>query len=85
MIEKDPQRREMELTKRWRVTMGPMNDGDRGSVWEGWAVSLDRAIAMSREERRGAFVLGGEMQKGKESEQRKKEVEELVMKEGGEE
>ncbi|KAF2872425.1 hypothetical protein BDV95DRAFT_606041 [Massariosphaeria phaeospora] len=47
--------REDELTKRWRVTPGPMTARERGAVWEGWGAWVDREINMSREERRDAF------------------------------
>jgi hypothetical protein len=47
--------REVELTKRWRVSRGPMVSHDRGAVWEGWAAYVDRDIAMSAAEREGAL------------------------------
>jgi hypothetical protein len=45
--------RERELTKRWRSTPGPMTAKGRGSVWEGWAVYVDRPVEMGYEERHG--------------------------------
>jgi hypothetical protein len=51
--------RETSLTKRWRATQGMMTEDERGSVWEGWAVGVSMKIAMSAEERKGAFVPNG--------------------------
>jgi len=51
--------RENILTKRWRATQGMMTEDERGSVWEGWAVSVSMKIAMSAEEREGAYVPNG--------------------------
>jgi hypothetical protein len=45
--------REREFTKRWRSTPGPMTARERGSVWEGWAVYVDRPVEMGYEERHG--------------------------------
>ncbi|CAO2658761.1 Nn.00g064840.m01.CDS01 [Neocucurbitaria sp. VM-36] len=81
--------RENELTKRWRVSKGPMTRFDRGAVWEGWAAVLDKGIEMSALERRGAVVSSGlidegvEKKKGcdedeEERERRRKEIEELI-------
>ncbi|KAJ4378354.1 hypothetical protein N0V86_006055 [Didymella sp. IMI 355093] len=50
-----PTVRENELTKRWRTSRGPMTSSDRGAVWEGWGVYVDREIEMSVEERRDAM------------------------------
>jgi hypothetical protein len=63
------QDRERDVTKRWRVTPGPMTTekGSRGAVWEGWAFTLDRIIGLSGEEREGAVVqveVGGEVDVG---------------------
>lgn len=52
----DARIRESHLTKRWRVTPDFGMDIDRGSLWEGWALSIDRGIVLSGEERRGAMV-----------------------------
>ena len=60
------QDRENDLTKRWRVTPGPMTNRARGSVWEGWAVMLDRPIEMSAKERKGAFSWSGLIDDGVE-------------------
>ncbi|KAF2275160.1 uncharacterized protein EI97DRAFT_78828 [Westerdykella ornata] len=50
--------REELLSKRWRVSPGMMAETDRGAVWEGWAVVLDRPIEMTSEERdRGALKV----------------------------
>lgn len=81
--------REHELTKRWRVTKGPMTRVERGAVWEGWAATLDKGIEMSARERMGAVVSsdlideGVEKKKGRdedeeERERRRKEIEELM-------
>lgn len=51
--------RENSLTKRWRATQGMMTENERGSIWEGWAVGVSMKIAMSAEEREGAFVPSG--------------------------
>ena len=56
---KDGTERENSLTKRWRATQGVMTEDERGSVWEGWAVGVSMKIAMSAEERKGAFVPNG--------------------------
>jgi hypothetical protein len=85
--------RERDLTKRWRATKGPMTQRDRGAVWEGWAVCLDREIEMGAEERRGAFLSSGLIDEGvhrkaggvvvgtvdhEEVERRRREMEELM-------
>jgi hypothetical protein len=88
-----PRKREEELTKRWRVTPGPMTATDRGAVWEGWAVTLDKGIEMGVKEREGALVLSpliieGETEVDVEKERRRKEIEELLDREdsyGGDE
>ncbi|KAF2833673.1 hypothetical protein CC86DRAFT_339122 [Ophiobolus disseminans] len=48
--------REHAVTKRWRASKGPMTQVERGAVWEGYGVTLDRAIEMSAAERLGADV-----------------------------
>ncbi|KAK3216346.1 hypothetical protein GRF29_8g3027698 [Pseudopithomyces chartarum] len=45
--------REEELTKRWRISPGPMTGRKRGAVWEGWGLYVDRPIEMGYEERHG--------------------------------
>ena len=55
MMSVDAEAREEELTKRWRVSRGPMTGCDRGAVWEGWGVVVDREVSMSRVERQGAM------------------------------
>ncbi|KAF2635988.1 hypothetical protein P280DRAFT_473404 [Massarina eburnea CBS 473.64] len=49
--------REAEVTKRWRVSMGPMTERERGAVWEGWGVWVDKGIGICEGERRGACVM----------------------------
>ena len=88
-----PAVRENELTKRWRTSRGPMTSSDRGAVWEGWGVYVDRAIEMSAEERKDAMKNeaqtvpqveeGGDDEYGPYSEpnetlRRRKEMEELM-------
>ncbi|KAF2117634.1 hypothetical protein BDV96DRAFT_570588 [Lophiotrema nucula] len=51
--------REQDLTKRWKVTKGPVTESERGAVWEGYGVQLDKGLSMSREERRGAIRVSG--------------------------
>ncbi|KAF1849951.1 uncharacterized protein K460DRAFT_270192 [Cucurbitaria berberidis CBS 394.84] len=79
--------REQDLTKRWRVTKGPMTRFDRGAVWEGWAAVLDKGIEMSSQERMGAVISSGLIDGGVkkkrdadeiERERRRKEIEELM-------
>ena len=48
--------REQELTKRWRASKGLMTQRDRGAVWEGYGVTLDKGIEMVKADREGAFV-----------------------------
>lgn len=55
MMSLAPGARENDLTKRWRTTRGPMTSSDRGAVWEGWGVYLDRAIEMDADERKDAL------------------------------
>ena len=45
--------REEELTKRWRISPGPMTERRRGAVWEGWGLYVDRPIEMGYTERHG--------------------------------
>ena len=47
--------RETSLTKRWRTTPGPLTQRDRGSIWEGWGVTLDAAVELGVRERTGAL------------------------------
>lgn len=74
--------REENLTKRWRVSQGKMSAAERGAVWEGWAVGVDKEISMSREEREGALIyqdyisLGVDM--SEQRARRRKEIEELL-------
>lgn len=81
--------REEEVTKRWRVTKGPMTERDRGSVWEGWGVVLDREIEMSGIERSGSGAMisytinahGKDRRAGEEDAEMKRrrgEMEELI-------
>lgn len=63
--------REAELTKRWRATTGPMTAKDRGAVWEGWGVTLDRGFEMDAQARKDAVVTNYLVDLGVES---KKEV-----------
>ena len=51
MLATAPTLREEQLTKRWRVSRGPMTSHDRGAVWEGWAAYVDRDVAMTAAER----------------------------------
>jgi len=77
-------KRETELTKRWRVTKGPMTLVDRGAVWEGWAAYVDRGIEMSAKERQGAVLSSGiidggvEKKMDEEALRRKREMDELM-------
>ncbi|KAF2692174.1 hypothetical protein K458DRAFT_411826 [Lentithecium fluviatile CBS 122367] len=79
--------REEELTKRWKVTKGPLTERQRGAVWEGWGVYVDAPIEMQEEERKGAFVVGRGGDGGvdgkanaeaEEEERRMREIEELL-------
>ncbi|KAL6707217.1 hypothetical protein ACN47E_004764 [Coniothyrium glycines] len=75
--------REKGVTKRWRVTRGAMSYVERGAVWEGWGVVLDREVCLSSGERRGAVVRVGIVDSvgivgDEEEERRRKEVEDLV-------
>jgi hypothetical protein len=49
--------RESLLTKRWRVTPGISFTGERGAIWEGWALVLDRGLFITGAERSGALRL----------------------------
>lgn len=80
--------REEELTKRWRVTRGPMTLVERGSVWEGWGVVLDQGIEMDAWERKGAIFHSGLVDDGMEVKKvdeevarRRREIEELLAEE----
>jgi hypothetical protein len=83
--------REQDLTKRWRVTKGPMTPVERGAVWEGWAVVLDSEVSLGRGERRGAFLSsrlideGTERKVDPEAERVRREIEELLEEEDGDE
>lgn len=66
--------REELLTKRWRVAPGPMTSFDRGAVWEGWGVYVDKGVEMSAVERVGAWRMGVSAV----SEERRREIEELI-------
>ncbi|KAI8934219.1 hypothetical protein NX059_008966 [Plenodomus lindquistii] len=77
--------REQELTKRWRTSKGPMTHINRGSVWEGWGVTIDRGIDMSAREREGALAHSAMIDEGVavksvdgETAMRKREIEELL-------
>jgi hypothetical protein len=75
--------REDELTKRWRASKGPLTETARGAVWEGYGVYVDRAIEMSKEERKGALVLHSLDDPEDDSEaeyrrRRKQEIDELL-------
>ncbi|RMZ66184.1 hypothetical protein GMOD_00005261 [Pyrenophora seminiperda CCB06] len=84
MLSSSPGAREHNLTKRWRVTPGKVSATQRGAVWEGWAVGVNKEISMSREEREGAFVYQEYIDHGvaqrydAERERRKKEIAELL-------
>ncbi|CAI6338559.1 unnamed protein product [Periconia digitata] len=76
--------REEELTKRWRVTKGPLLSRDRGSIWEGWGVYVDRPIEMFGAERKGAMQFERtdppDMNDPEEiyEEMRRKEIDEMI-------
>jgi hypothetical protein len=61
-----------------------MTQRDRGAVWEGWGVTLDRGIEMSKEEREGVMVSlrvvddGMEKVRTEEEEERWREMERLM-------
>jgi hypothetical protein len=82
-MQKDKEDREEQLTKRWRASSGPMTLRERGAVWEGWALTLDRSIGLSREERRGALVHswwmdeGTDKKKDDEADRLRRELDEL--------
>ncbi|EOA92318.1 uncharacterized protein SETTUDRAFT_85284 [Exserohilum turcica Et28A] len=82
MVCSNPAARERELTKRWRVSRGRMTASERGAVWEGWAVELDREISLSREERRGAvlhdMLIDGKAAVDSDRERRRREIEEML-------
>jgi hypothetical protein len=84
MIMRTAKHRERELTKRWRASQGPMTQRDRGAVWEGWGVVLDRGIEMGKGEREGAFLSswmvdeGVAMKRTEEQERRWREIEEML-------
>ncbi|OSS51930.1 hypothetical protein B5807_03585 [Epicoccum nigrum] len=74
MMSEQPDVREELLTKRWRVAPGPMTSFDRGAVWEGWGVYVDRGVEMSAGERVGAWRKGESFL----DEERLREIEELL-------
>ncbi|KAH4259071.1 hypothetical protein HBI04_109160 [Parastagonospora nodorum] len=83
-----PKAREELLTKRWRVTPGPLTQIDRGAVWEGWGVSIGRPIGMTRAEREGVMRMkwviddGSERVRSVEEEEKWKEMEDFMDEEG---
>ncbi|KAI4714966.1 hypothetical protein J4E89_000650 [Alternaria sp. Ai002NY15] len=81
MIMESPVARERELTKRWRASRGRMTATQRGAVWEGWAVEVDREMALDKEDRKGAFVqnaLVDGVDENSDEARRKREIEELL-------
>ncbi|CAA9964197.1 Retinal multi-domain protein [Pyrenophora teres f. maculata] len=84
MLSASPEAREANVTKRWRVTPGRMSGSERGAIWEGWAVGLDKEISMSKEEREGAYVRqefidhGVKMREDSERARRRREFEEML-------
>jgi hypothetical protein len=76
--------RERELTKRWRASQGPMTQRDRGAVWEGWGVTLDTGIEISKREREGVMASlrivddGMESMRSEVEEERWREMERLM-------
>lgn len=93
MVNTVPTARENELTKRWRVTHGPMTSCSRGAVWEGWGVYVNQEVAMSLTERRNALrtkadssdIDGKSKSDMVEAERRRKEMEALMDEEDGSE
>ncbi|EMD60018.1 hypothetical protein COCSADRAFT_346476 [Bipolaris sorokiniana ND90Pr] len=77
--------REREVTKRWRTSKGPMTASERGAVWEGWGVEVDKQVKMGMEERMGAVVLDslidGTKTRDWEWERRQREMKELFVEE----
>lgn len=45
--------RDHVLTKRWRVSQSDCRKGNRGAIWEGFALGVDRGISMTHKHRRG--------------------------------
>ncbi|EUC34465.1 hypothetical protein COCCADRAFT_35917 [Bipolaris zeicola 26-R-13] len=80
MIAAPAELRERGVTKRWRVSRGPMTASERGAVWEGWGVEVGRQVKMGREERVGAVVLDSRIDGAKtrdwEEERRQREMKE---------
>lgn len=76
--------REHDLTKRWRTSRGPTTLIDRGAVWEGWAVYVDKEIELSASERKGAVLSSGLIDEGverkvdEEAMRRRREMDELM-------
>ncbi|KAH7094751.1 hypothetical protein FB567DRAFT_543168 [Paraphoma chrysanthemicola] len=87
-MQREKEDREEQLTKRWRASPGPMTLRERGAVWEGWAVTLNRGMDLSKEERRGALVHswwvdeGTDRKKDDEADRRRRELDELEAEEG---
>lgn len=76
---REPAAREELLTKRWRVSRGPMVRWARGAVWEGWAACVQSGIGMSAAEREGAVRgCGGDGGGDEMEEARRREMEELM-------
>ncbi|USP76764.1 uncharacterized protein yc1106_04038 [Curvularia clavata] len=82
IIRKPDDVRERELTKRWRVTNGPMTETKRGAIWEGWAAVVDREIKITKPERTGAVMfdslINGRDEAWLEKEARLRELEALM-------
>ncbi|KAI4652320.1 hypothetical protein J4E93_002520 [Alternaria ventricosa] len=81
MMVESPVVRERELTKRWRASRGRMTATQRGAVWEGWALEIDREIALDKADRRGAFVqnaLVDGVDENSDEARRRREIEELL-------
>jgi len=78
MRSSSPKQRELDLTKRWRASKGPMTQQDRGAVWEGYGVTLDREIVMSAQERQGALVYKWLVDEGVDKKPEAKMTEEEV-------
>lgn len=89
MIPRPAAVREDKLTKRWRVSKGPMTATRRGAVWEGWGVVIDKEIKMRKEDRPDVMsfqpVIDGPDQAYIEKEARRMELEALMEEEEEEE
>lgn len=83
---RDAGRREALLTKRWRVSRGLMTGLERGAVWEGWGVCVDKGVGMCVGEREGAVRGfadgtdggGGACSDAEETVRRRREMQELM-------